>query len=862
MSDLSQGSMPISGNITHTRKTISQLLEERGLSTGVPMPLSVNVDTDPSERYQIGRLIATGGVAEIFEAVDTGSRRVMAMKVMSPGKISNDADLVRFVEEAQITAQLEHPGIPPVYDFGVDADGNVYYTMKLVPGRTLEAILSDIREGKQETIRKYGLARLLSILMQVCDAVEYAHSRGVIHRNLKPENIMVGSYDDVQVMDWGVAKVLPNRGVTDRRTVDQTVDGEMIGTPEYMAPEQAYGKISEMDERSDVYALGGVLYAILTLRPPATGNQVNETLLKIVEGNLVSPQVYSDRSIRVGPQLKRGGAAATDNDEIPLWHCPRFEIHPALTKICLRALALKPGARYERVRDLRHALDKHRGAFGLMPTDESFLAEVFWLFRQHPYVSALAAGILTALVALMGLAGTNYLGEIGQARDTTVANERQSELMQKEIARLRPPEIKTTAPRKPTFTDPRDVWGYLGRELAAQPDSRAMFWLDRGRLALGRLELNKARDAFDKVRLKAEDNEPVLRLLRHYERLHRNVAQRLAYANPLERPVPFPGDESEREDELDRQLLTIRKELTVALEELKTANPGLNHYKLAVSRAGVQVTLDGPTVTTLAALKGQLITSLYLLNTNLTSLEPLRGMPLRHLKLYQSSEVTELAPLARMPLDSLDIAGTAVSDLGPLAGIALKRLYADQTSVADLAPLKGMPLVRLSIGQTRVWDLGPLHGLPLEQLSISGTKVRDLSALRGMPLTVLEANMAPVRDLSPLRGLRLEKLFLQRTEVVNLTPLLGQSITTLNLRGTKVRDLTPLAGLPLEQLYLDGCPEVDQLRPLIRCQKLRTLTIPRHVSDIDQLRYLSELEFLSTTHIRKPARQFWKEREQ
>ncbi|HAR66684.1 MAG TPA: serine/threonine protein kinase, partial [Lentisphaeria bacterium] len=267
MSDLSQGSMPISGNITHTRKTISQLLEERGLSTGVPMPLSVNVDTDPSERYQIGRLIATGGVAEIFEAVDTGSRRVMAMKVMSPGKISNDADLVRFVEEAQITAQLEHPGIPPVYDFGVDADGNVYYTMKLVPGRTLEAILSDIREGKQETIRKYGLARLLSILMQVCDAVEYAHSRGVIHRNLKPENIMVGSYDDVQVMDWGVAKVLPNRGVTDRRTVDQTVDGEMIGTPEYMAPEQAYGKISEIDERSDVYALGGVLYAILTLRP-------------------------------------------------------------------------------------------------------------------------------------------------------------------------------------------------------------------------------------------------------------------------------------------------------------------------------------------------------------------------------------------------------------------------------------------------------------------------------------------------------------------------------------------------------------------------------------------------------------------
>ena len=204
----------------------------------------------------------------------------------------------RFVEEAQISGQLQHPGVVPVYELGTLADDRPYFAMKLVKGRTLAALLAE-RAGPAE-----DQPRLLGIFEQVCLTMAYAHARGVVHRDLKPSNIMVGSFGEVQVMDWGLAKVLQQRGASAdndaRRIRHETViqtgwsgtdaelsqAGSVMGTPAYMAPEQASGDIDRLDERADVFALGSILCEILTGRPAFTGRTAGEIHRKAARGDL------------------------------------------------------------------------------------------------------------------------------------------------------------------------------------------------------------------------------------------------------------------------------------------------------------------------------------------------------------------------------------------------------------------------------------------------------------------------------------------------------------------------------------------------------------------------------------------------
>ena len=211
-------------------------------------------------------------------------------------------DLIRrFVEEAQIGGQLQHPGIVPIYELGAFADHRPYFAMKLVKGRTLSSLLDERSD------RVHDLSRFLSIFEYVCQTIAYAHARGVIHRDLKPSNIMVGSFGEVQVMDWGLAKVLPQGGAADdvsagktreRETViatarsggesdsDLSRAGSVMGTPSYMAPEQARGEVDRLDERCDVFALGSVLCEILTREPAFIGRSSGEIQQKASRGEL------------------------------------------------------------------------------------------------------------------------------------------------------------------------------------------------------------------------------------------------------------------------------------------------------------------------------------------------------------------------------------------------------------------------------------------------------------------------------------------------------------------------------------------------------------------------------------------------
>jgi WD40 repeat protein len=246
-------------------------------------------------RYAVAGEIARGGMGVILDGKDLEIRRELAIKVLQDSPGSAPERVAKFVEEAQIQGQLEHPNICPVHELGTDAQGRPYFTMKKVKGRSLAQLLEAIRSGSE---RGYSLARLLDIFCKVCDAISFAHSRGVIHRDLKPENIMIGEFGEVLAMDWGLAKIVGREDIhlgrlviSDRAETSAllSVEGTVMGTPSYMPPEQARGRVDEIDERSDIYALGGILYAILTLRHPVEGENVREVLDRVANGRIVPP---------------------------------------------------------------------------------------------------------------------------------------------------------------------------------------------------------------------------------------------------------------------------------------------------------------------------------------------------------------------------------------------------------------------------------------------------------------------------------------------------------------------------------------------------------------------------------------------
>jgi serine/threonine-protein kinase len=331
-----------------SRSVLSRVKERLGFEPGVQLR-SLNTESAYSltpgreeGKYVIEREIGKGGMGRVFLAFDKDLRRRIAVKVILP-RISQSPDHVaRFVEEAQITGQLEHPGIPPVHELAMNASGEIFFTLKLVKGRTLKDIIRDLHIGRRETRERYSRAKLLIILQAVANAVHFAHEKGVIHRDLKPENIMIGDYGEVQVMDWGLAKVTdaPDRDEdftedpVETFRIEQhmvTAHGLVHGTLYYMAPEQAQGKNDLVDRRSDIYALGATLYEILTYVPPKSGEKLSDLLEECRLGLTVPP---SERA-------------------------PKLRIPPALEEICMKALEYHPDDRYQTAAEMAEAIQAY-----------------------------------------------------------------------------------------------------------------------------------------------------------------------------------------------------------------------------------------------------------------------------------------------------------------------------------------------------------------------------------------------------------------------------------------------------------------------------------------------------------------------
>lgn len=298
------------------------------------------------ERYEDLGLLGVGGMGEIRRMFDRHLNRTVAMKLLKAEYLDDPPLVARFLEEAQAIAQLEHPGIIPIYELGRWFDERLYFTMREIKGQTLAQVIEVLHPARQgKTWRSFSpdwnLRRLLNIFERACEAVGYAHERGVVHRDLKPSNIIVGSHGEVQVVDWGLVKRMTPRTPTRHHEPlspspkERTSPGLLLGTPRYMAPEQILGP-DQVDERSDVYALGVILYEILAGRPPFEGSTVRDVLLQKMQGSPPPPG-----RTRYVIQGEHSPWKDDPGEEVEIHRLP-----DGLLEICATAMARQPEERY------------------------------------------------------------------------------------------------------------------------------------------------------------------------------------------------------------------------------------------------------------------------------------------------------------------------------------------------------------------------------------------------------------------------------------------------------------------------------------------------------------------------------------
>jgi PAS domain S-box-containing protein len=330
----------IPDDIKHSLAALGDDDIQRSLAGGLlpsEPPSVATIDYVPrrAERYCRLRLHATGGIGRVWLAHDSDLGRIVALKELRPERADQAALQARFLQEAQITGQLEHPGIIPVYELSRAPGEQLFYTMRCVKGRTLReaarAYHARRLAGQLDTLE---LPALLSAFVTVCNTVAYAHARGVIHRDLTGLNVMLGDFGEVVVLDWGLAKLVGRRDaeaetlpvLVEGAGADSgyTIHGQALGTPSYMAPEQAAGHLDLIDRRTDVYGLGAILYEILTGHPPFVASDTDAVLRKVQQEEPIAPR--------------------------RLWP----EVPPTLEALCLQALAKSPADRPAAATDLAH----------------------------------------------------------------------------------------------------------------------------------------------------------------------------------------------------------------------------------------------------------------------------------------------------------------------------------------------------------------------------------------------------------------------------------------------------------------------------------------------------------------------------
>ncbi len=690
-------------------------------------------------KHKVLGSIGGGGMGVIHQARDLRIRRTVAMKVIKTASQFSRENVLRFVEEAQVTGQLQHPNIVPVYDLSLDEHGEVFYTMKYVKGITLDQLLSGLRKADSEMLAKYPLATLLTVFQKICDGVAFAHSMGVVHRDLKPDNVMIGEYGEVLVMDWGLAKKIAHGGGEqaeregEAKTLEpdlrgfETLNGLIVGTPPYIAPEAARGDLDQIDPRSDIYVLGAILYAILTLRAPYLGKEFAELIEQIVSGKFPHPSSYN-QSAKAGRSSspQEGDADVHHHD---LAHLPGKRVPEGLAAIVLKAMSYAPDERYKSVADLQAEITAWQGGFAPKAERAGLNRHIMlWAARRKGYVGTIAGFTIIFLIAVIG-----FFLSLKNERDRALGSEKiaresleklndalddlqgsaplfakgAEDLVRRKEFDTALDRVETALHQVPNNADYQNLRGNILQTLLRWDDAieayeRALALNPKLAIAKTNLELTaKLAVGVD------EEHEPTAEQLRE---LHAALIKqgRTAEAGAIneklgpDRPLAIRGIRQAIEN--DPELTPFREVFDKA--EIRRRFTRLPDGTFSVSLSNILPNLVAPLLKT----QPRSITALSLDGLPLSDVAALRGWKLTSLSLKNCRAITDLAPLRDMQL---------------------QRLYLSGTSVRDLGPLSGMPLVELSLFDcARLTDFRPLLDCKQLESLLLPAQARDIAYLR------------------------------------------------------------------------------------------------------------------------------------
>jgi serine/threonine protein kinase len=674
---------PPSGGKT-SQKLVQDLLARRGKS---------------KERYFIEGEIARGGMGAVLRAVDCDIRREVAVKYLLDQ--SDPKKKQRFIEEAQITGQLEHPNIPPVHELGADKEKRLFFSMKMVQGRSLAQVLNELRQNPKTAEREWSLARLLNIFVNVCNGLAYGHSRGVVHRDLKPANVMVGGFGEVYVMDWGLAKVLkggqaselsqpaasvlPSQSVSVKQSskvetsregeADLTQEGSVLGTPVYMPPEQASGNLQAIDHRSDIYSLGAILYEMLTLQSPVDkeGGYLS-ILLRVMGGEIVPPEQRT----------------------------PKRVIPKELSAIAMKALAKNPTNRYPNVENLRKDIERFQEGRSVSAKEDTFKEMAWKLVKRNKLVSALTT--VLAVVLVWGF-GANWLAR----QEAVAAHTKTRETTEKAVpALIEAARLGVERRNYPNASKQVDL------ALTYLPDDADALLL-KGQLLIVNKRFVEAQATLNEYLRQRSSDMAAKSLIELCQKPHPDEeATSLAFARVF--------NQQETYGLIDGVLAPWGKTSAAARDfllqkyrkQIEATWPGQGD-RLQIDTAGLRLNFDG--------------------FADVSDLSPLRNMPLTSLNVKNCQQVQDLSPLRGMLLTSLNVHFCKqVKDLTPLKGMPLQELNLFGLPLTDLRLLKDMPLTSLDISHcSDLHDLSALEGMRLETIALSTRNItRGMDVLRRM----------------------------------------------------------------------------------------------------------------------------------